>query len=435
MNVGTHSSSIRLTIRTHGFQRALRRTRMVLGRFSLDEAEMRRSFEVYLATLDAFHCRATMPITACVLARHGQLLSWLAGRGIELAVHGLVHNDYRQMGVEEQRWSIARALEIFAGSGICAVGFRAPYLRANDETDVALRELGIGYHSSSTVAFPVVDGHGNSGQRAAYRRAMNLYQPDDAGLVAVRPRNQDGMVDLPVALPDDEILVDRFGLDEQQQAKCWTAILDRTHDRGELFTLQMHPEWIRACAQALGAILESARRLEPAVWIARLDEIAEWWMRRTACALSVETMLSAGEYRVRLEGDPRAVLLVRGARVPGSEPWFQADRIVRVRDFVVHAWHRPVIGISPRTPYSAHVFLREEGFVVEASSRRADFGTYIDAAAPTEAELLHAVDDSPGPLVRIWRWPDAARSALAITGDIDSITLHDFFWRVLETWR
>jgi len=43
------------------------------------------------------------------------------------------------------------------------------------------------------------------------------------------------------------------------------------------------------------------------------------------------------------------------------------------------------------------------------------------------------IEKAPGPLVRVWRWPDGARSALAATGDIDALTLRDFVVRSWET--
>jgi len=47
--------------------------------------------------------------------------------------------------------------------------------------------------------------------------------------------------------------------------------------------------------------------------------------------------------------------------------------------------------------------------------------------------VLDAIESGTGPLVRVWRWPDGARSALAVTGDIDALTLRDFVVRSWET--
>ena len=79
--------------------------------------------------------------------------------------------------------------------------------------------------------------------------------------------------------------------------------------------------------------------------------------------------------------------------------------------------------------------LAEEGFATESSDDRERFGAYVDVPGPSwsEAPLLDTIESAPGPLVRIGRWPDGARSALAVTGDIDALTLRDFVSRSWET--
>ena len=42
------------------------------------------------------------------------------------------------------------------------------------------------------------------------------------------------------------------------------------------------------------------------------------------------------------------------------------------------------------------------------------------------------VEAPSAPLLRFSRWPAAARSALVISGDIDSLTLWDYLWRLSE---
>jgi hypothetical protein len=71
----------------------------------------------------------------------------------------------------------------------------------------------------------------------------------------------------------------------------------------------------------------------------------------------------------------------------------------------------------------------------EVSEDPALYGAYVDASSLewSEADVLDAIDRAPGPLVRVWRWPHGARSALAVTGDIDALTLFDFAVRSWET--
>ncbi len=48
-----------------------------------------------------------------------------------------------------------------------------------------------------------------------------------------------------------------------------------------------------------------------------------------------------------------------------------------------------------------------------------------------ERPLLARIEDGDWPMLRLGRWPDGARSALCITGDIDALTLWDYGLRFL----
>ena len=426
--------SLVMSIRSRGPVGSAARTKRVLSRFGPTAAAMTRHLDRYEAIAAELGARPTWPATACVLRRHPDLLKRYADRGAELAVHGLVHGDHAVLDERRQRETIARALEIFERAGIEATGFRGPYLRYNQATLDVLRELGFRYHSSQAVVFPP-QGDRSAAARStpSYDLALELYSAVDARRVAVRPRLRDGLVDIPVAIPDDEIIVERLSLSPEERTSEWTDILDLTYQRGDLFTLQLHPERIPELADALRSTLVEARLRRPAVFIARLDAIADWWLRRSRFALHV-MRVAGGIYRVHLDADDDATLLVRGAAVEG-ELWHGADVVCRRRDFEVALARKPVLAVSPRTPDEVRRFLREEGYPYEISDDRAAYGAYVDvpAASWNERDVLDAIEAAPGPLVRVWRWPRGARSALAITGDIDALTLTDFALRSWET--
>jgi peptidoglycan/xylan/chitin deacetylase (PgdA/CDA1 family) len=375
-------------------------------------------------------------LTACVLARHAPTIRSFVERGVEFAVHGLVHNDHAVRGLAEQRQSIHDAMAIFDAAGVPYRGFRAPYLRYNANTERALRELGVSYHSSQAITFPVLATEIDGARLAAYRRVLELYGALDSEQMVVRPRVDDGLVRIPVSLPDDESMIERLRLDSGARTRTWTAMLDLSHRRGDLFTVQLHPERIFELADALENVLADAGRRKPVVWIARLAEIATWWRRRERSLLRVETT-SMERHRVRLEADLDATLLVRGVPDVSVSPWDGNHLVSRSRDFEVATARKPAVGVSLRAPEDVVSFLREEGFACERSGDRSSYGAYVDTPgdAWSERGILEQIDASPGPLVRLSRWPGGAKSALAITGDIDSVTLQDFLWRVLETRR
>ena len=425
--------SLAMSLRGRGPVGSAARTARVLSRFGATVSGMARRLDRYEAITSQLGIRPSWPTTACVLARHPDLLRRYAERGAELALHGLVHGDHAALDRRQQREAIARAADVFDRFGVPATGFRGPYLRYNDATLEVLREMGFRYDSTQAVIFPSGDGEREARAAPGYALALKLYSPLDARTVAVIPRLRDRLVRIPVALPDDEILVERLKLGEPAATAHWLGVLDFTYERGDLFTMQLHPERIRELGQALSVTLTEACRRRPSIFLARLDEIASWWLRRSRFSLQV-VRREEERYHVHLEADEDATLLVRGLDVPRTQ-WHGRDSICDLRDFDLESPRAPLVGISPRSPVAIASFLAEEGLPFEASDEREAFGAYVDVAQAdwTESEVLDAIEEGPGPLVRLWRWPKDARSALAVTGDVDALTLRDFLVRTWET--
>lgn len=56
----------------------------------------------------------------------------------------------------------------------------------------------------------------------------------------------------PVTLPDDETIMDRLNITEPQKInEIWKSLFEQSYGRGELFTLQLHPERIETFANSL----------------------------------------------------------------------------------------------------------------------------------------------------------------------------------------
>jgi peptidoglycan/xylan/chitin deacetylase (PgdA/CDA1 family) len=423
--------NVAMSLRARGPIGSATRTATVLSRFGLTPANMAGRLDRYQAITSEYGLQPTWPATACVVARHPDLVREYAQRGAELALHGLVHGDHAALDEREQRDSIARALDIFDHAGIRAVGFRGPYLRYNESTLTVLREFGL-YHSSQALVFPLVDEEAALA-KPNYRRALALYGARDARTCAVTPRLRDGLVDIPLVVPDDEILTERLGFNEMAAAAAWVHILELTYQRGELFTVQLHPERVPELGEALRAVLAEAHHRRPAVWSARLDEIAAWWLRRSRFSVNVRR-LGECRFRVHIDADDDATILVRG--IPTTDAyWSGRDAVCPERDLEFDSLRIPAVSVSRRTPREVERFLAEEGFPIEVSDDADAYGAHVDvgAATWTESDVLATVDAGPGPLVRIWRWPNAAKSALSVSGDIDALTLQDFALRFWET--
>jgi hypothetical protein len=350
---------------------------------------------------------------------------------LELAIHGLRHTDHSRLELDNQRNQFRRAQGIFQETGIHATGFRSPYLRWNTDTVKALIECGFDYDSSQALAWDITNGL----ETSEYHRVLEFYGAQFASKVPALPRLSDGLVRIPYCLPDDEALIERLHLTEEKAiAEIWLAMLDRTYEAGELFTLGIHPERIYLCQEALRAVLERAHLLSPSVWIARLDEIANWY--RCLGQASIEVSQEAdNQFQIKIQALSTAAILIRSLEVESpTKTWSSGYRSVSKNEFRFHSNKRPFIGLSSDCPLSLQKFLKHQGYLIEISDDPQAYSFYLMQTSfypEDERSLLLEIDNGDWPLVRLGRWPSGARSAMAVTGDIDAITLLDYGKRVI----
>ncbi len=413
----------------------LKRARRIASCYGLTPMRMDGALRQFAYILRQFDCGATFPITAVALKRNRNTIAEYLDQNIEFAVHGYTHVDYAQLPPEEQLDHMRFAREVFAGAGVVPVGFRSPYLRRDPHLYVAIETAGFSYASNQPVMWDALDVNALSPQaRAAYRRAISYYAPWQAGERPVLPSLHDHLVEIPVSLPDDEILLDRLdGGDKGLVEEVWRRILAESYRRGELFTLQLHPERIAGCADALAAVLAEARSFTPPVWLARLDEIAAWWRARAGASVAV-TEVEDGKYQLAVTGPDGTVVLARAVRADADTgPWVDGYKQVEATTLAVQAPCRPFIGLSPDASPELAGFLRQQGYIIEIGENSDSYSYYFDQAKFTAGEqrsLLDQIEGTNRPLVRLGRWPNGARSALAITGDIDALTLWDYGLRL-----
>lgn len=417
-----------------GFPALLTRLRSLTRRYGPTPARMLQILDRFADTLRPFDCPATFPITAAVVERHPELLQKYQAQGIEFAIHGYTHVDYARLSPAIQQEHLHRARRVFQRAGLPAAGFRSPYLQFNDSLHQALEAAGFAYVSNQPViwnglnldAFPTP-------ARERYQRAIAFYRPLRGEEQPALPRLRGSLVEIPVSLPDDEMLIDRLNGSAQTAAQAWQHILTETHRRGELFTLQLHPERIDPCTDALAAVLTQARALSPPVWCARLGEIAAWWRARAQATVRIEDTRN-GRLHLQFSGPEGTTVLVRGVEVDApSQPWAHGYRQVQAADFTVHSPVRPVIGLSPASTALAE-FLRQQDYIVEIGRREGPYAYFFDHphfSAEQALGVLEEIENDDQPLIRMRRWPHGARSALAVTGDIDALTLWDYGLRLL----
>jgi hypothetical protein len=421
-------------VRGKGFSNLLRRSVAIGRRYGLTPARMDHTIGRFARILEEYECGATFPLTAWALAQSNRILEKYQDQGIELAIHGYYHVDYSQLSLDEQVDHLTRACQTFERSHLNYSGFRCPYLRWNQDTLTALNMLSFSYDSSQAVAWNVVDGV----EPEAYRRALGFYRAQSADDYPSLPRLRGNLLRIPYSLPDDEALVERFSLTGSgPTSEIWLKVLQRTHESGELFTLGLHPERIALCEESLRAVLSLARTLSPAVWIARLDEIADWWRGRAAATYEVKE-LAAGAFRLTVDGPSGVTVLSRGIEVKApTEPWFGDYQRVLGTEFTFQSDKLPFVSVSPGSSRALVSFLQQQGYLIvqDVDVQAFECAVYLDQRSfvpEDERALLRRLEGGAWPLLRLARWPNGARSALSITGDIDSLTLWDYVLRMFS---
>jgi len=416
---------------------ALKRISMITRRYGLSSLKMERALDQFVRILNEFNFSATFPATAVAVERRPEVFQRYQAQGIEFAVHGYTHIDYAQLAPDRQQAHLQQGREIFSRFGLAATGFRSPYLRRSEFLHQTVATAGFTYVSNQPVMWDVLDlDELSAAAQTGYRRAVDYYQPQRPAQYVSTPRLINDLVEIPVSLPDDEILLDRLGSGGAGESveTTWLKILAQTYQRGELFTIQLHPERIAACAAGLRAALAKAQTLSPKVWVARLDELASWWREKADTSYQITTI---DEQTVRVEISTPAALTILtrflDIDAPG-QPWFGNYQQINAKTFTITSSQRPFIGLSPDASLELVDFLQQQGYIIEYSLDRQSYGLFFDQtefSSGQEYPLLSQIEETECPLVRFGRWPDGAHSALAITGDIDALTLWDYGLRMV----
>ncbi|MCL5256610.1 MAG: polysaccharide deacetylase family protein [Chloroflexi bacterium] len=423
-------------VRAKGLGNYLARGQAIVKGYGLTSLRMVHALDQFIRILEQFHCNATCPVTASVVMRHSRDFERCAARGMEFAIHGYHHIDHSQLPYEQLVHDLYRAKMAFSAAGIPASGFRLPYLQFNGHLRRAAEETGLDYLSNQSIAWDVVPaGSVTPSALAAYERAIEFYGAWPSVESPSLPRMYGTLVEIPISLPDDEMLLDRLndgggGLAEQ----AWSRLLAETYEREELFTLMLHPERTARCALALSQLLSAAQSLDPPVWVARMNQISAWWRARSGSEVSIDDT-AEGDLRIRWNGPEGLAILARNVEVRGqTRPWTQGYRRIESQPVVLSSRIRPFVGLPRSTPADWPALLRQLGYIVETSSESHAYSVYLDQLGPAPEitrSLLARIEEGNRPLVKLGRWPGDARSALAITGDIDALTIWDYGLRFL----
>jgi len=250
------------------------------------------SMEALLQRWDAV---PTVPVTAIVLERRPELARSL--NGSDIAVHGYRHIAYADLSAKQQAEDLDSAMQVFIRHGLAVHGFRAPYLRADRTTQSLLAKRGFLFDSSGTQ-------HVLPRSHPAFPGAQQLVSKryGQQALASGPHLSSTGLVELPVSLPDDVILVDGLGITRSSTLwRVFEAMLGEIRASRSLLVVQVHPERFHLLREAVELALK--RATEDSAWKASLSEIAHWVRRGEA----PQNWPNGSPYAISVTGDLDAV--------------------------------------------------------------------------------------------------------------------------------
>jgi glycosyltransferase involved in cell wall biosynthesis/peptidoglycan/xylan/chitin deacetylase (PgdA/CDA1 family) len=414
---------------SRGPRNALRRIPTIVARFGITSRRSRRHLETLLRITKKYEVRPTLPITARVAERNPGLVRWLHSQGVEIAAHGYVHNDFAVLSSEEQKAQALKSRERLERIVPGVRGWRCPYSRWNEKTPGAVRGSGFAYDATPVSEWPAFAHEGirmSSCQTADYARICRLFQVRDASRCAVLPYTEDGLVRIPMSIPQDEDMVDRLHLTSEEMTRVWMRVLAESSEFGEMFVICLHPERANICSAPLDATLRAAREMGT-VWLPTLGEIADWWRERAKSSVIVKPRNDGG-WDISLDGPADAV-----ARL--------GDHMIRSgATRSVHTPGKPVIAIDSSSPAEFVASAREAGFVLESYDDRTGLNgsgptlwlSDVSRGCRTGDEVVRMLGQRSENVVRLSPWPFPYGSCLSVSGDIDALTLFDFALRLKE---
>jgi peptidoglycan/xylan/chitin deacetylase (PgdA/CDA1 family) len=435
------------SIKTKGIHNFTRRLATVFSRFGFTELQTRRALYAVIESLEPFHGRPTFFIPAVVLDRHPTLLAEIADHGAEIGIHGYVHNDYRTLSHADQFKQTGKAISVFQEKRIPFQGFRNPYLGWTKESLQVFTELGFIYDSNDAVLHDVIDLDQFSPLlRSGFEKSLELFQAIECTSYTLRPYFLGSLLRIPTSIPDDEILFDRLRItDVREVGRIWSSIMQRVYNLGGIYVLNLHPERAVLCKQSLSALLSSTKDQPLPTWVTSLRDVAQWWKERNQFRLNISP-LAPNRWQVEATCTPRSTVLARHLIVEdqATTPWHGVDIQVSSHNFAVYAERCPCIGLSEQTSEEVGDFLIEQGYPFARCSQQdaqlyscyldmpEGLGTTREEQVQRKSKLLKHLEELEAPLIYFGCWPNGSRAALSITGDIDSVTIQDFFRRIVE---
>jgi peptidoglycan/xylan/chitin deacetylase (PgdA/CDA1 family) len=406
------------SIKTKGLKNFLKRFFLIFSRFGFTGNKYIRYLRGFQELQERFCFKTSFPVTASVLDKNKKELSGFQS-AFRFLVHGFLHVDYTALAQENIRRHIAQAKKAFpvTESG-GSLGFRAPYLRYNDKLRDVLAEENFLFDSSRTI---FLKDFGMHIDEKDWEIISSLYSPSDFRDSLSLPYYDGSLIELPVILPDDEIIIDR--LDEkspQNILKMFRTVGENIFSLQEMYVMQLHPERILFMNGPLSQFLEILS--EKNIWITDLPTLAEWHQKASRSSYSIDPEKKIIRY-TPIENRP-----VKGRKID-----------FRIEKNAIHYRSEkiPAVFLSENSDPLFLQRLNSDGFFVlqgEGYSQMCSFtaGELGGFSASAYRKIYHDILNNEAPMIYQTRWPEGKQGAFCLSGDIDALSLGDFFRRFIH---
>jgi len=210
----------------------------------------------------------------------------------EIGAHGTVH-DGKLAALEEdkmlERMRRCKAkLERIADTQV--LGFRAPLLQGDERIVRTARKAGFRYDSSCPTWEPAsTTSAGAHGVRTIFPIILN------------------GIVEIPVTLPQDHQMIRVLDRTPEQCVGIWIEIKNLIRALGGLCTILTHPDYDFGQPTGISLYEQLLKELanDSECWVALPHEIAEWWVNRHERCSPKTTAENARRSRSHVQGSSK----------------------------------------------------------------------------------------------------------------------------------
>lgn len=403
----------------------------ILNSYGITTKQFYQTLSSYVDTVQEFGVTPTFPVTAKVVEKHPKLFQDFQEVGVQFAIHGYQHIDYTQIAPNEVKHHLEAAIDVFEKNKLNWSGFRFPFLRYDDVCLRLLDETGYSWDSSYVINWPLLKRDQFRDTRwQSYETMLKSYKTVDGNSTYALPEMRGNLVEIPVSVPDDDILIERLDIrDDDALYNILQKNMEMVRDQEGMLTLQLHPERFPYFHHPLKGCIQSAKQNEH-VWIPTLNNISKWWRDKQSFRFEVKKIRKK-KYKITANCDSKTTILVRSDEMRGerSNLWNNAFKIDEY-SWEMKSATKPVIGVEPNAIDQVGSFLLGEGFAFECIEQDQEYSFLVEAQKSFDntekKKLLDSINQSTKPLIRFWRWPHESKYCLCISGDIDCVTIGDF---------